>query len=72
MVELTVFPTEFVGMFMTYLRTKFYMSCYMDSLLITIKPKAKYRFHAAAMLLFYLLPKEKNKSCIFSKIYNQL
>jgi hypothetical protein len=41
--------------------------------MITIKPKAKYRFHAPTMLLLYIVFYEYNKilkrSCTFFKIY---
>jgi hypothetical protein len=48
--------------------TKFHMSRLSDSLVIAIKLKAKYSFHTAAMLLFYILQKNYyNESCTFVK-----
>jgi hypothetical protein len=40
---------------MICLRTKFQMLTSNGSLVVAIKPKAKYRFYAAAMLLFFVL-----------------
>jgi hypothetical protein len=51
----TIFYSEFVGMFVIYLRTRIHMSGYSGSLVIAIKLKAKYICHTAAMLLFYIL-----------------
>jgi hypothetical protein len=57
---LTIFHTEFVGIFMIYHHTKFHMPSSDGSLVvITIKLKAKYRLDGAIML-FYIL----KKSCI--------
>jgi hypothetical protein len=42
-------------MFIIYLHTKSHMTKYNDSIAIAIKRKAEYRFHAAAILLFYML-----------------
>jgi len=42
--------TESVGMSVTYLRTKLLIPCSNGSLAITIKPKAKYRFHMDTIL----------------------
>jgi hypothetical protein len=52
--NLTIFHTEFVGMFMIYHHARFQIPSY-GLLVVTIKPKGKYKFHAAAML-FYSLP----------------
>jgi hypothetical protein len=43
---------------MTCVHTKFQMPSCNGSLVIAIKPKSKYRFHAATMLLFYILQKK--------------
>jgi hypothetical protein len=51
--------TEFVGMCMSYLYTRFYMPVSSHSLVMTIEPKAKYRFCAATILLSLILQKEK-------------
>jgi hypothetical protein len=40
-----------------HLHTKFHVPNSNGSLTITIKLKAKYRFHAAAVLLFYIVDK---------------
>jgi hypothetical protein len=40
------------------LHTKFHMPVSSEPLVIAVKPKTKYRFHAAAMLLFYILQKK--------------
>jgi len=45
----TIFHTEFVGMVMVCLHTKFQMSRSNGSLIITIKLITKHRFHAAVM-----------------------
>jgi hypothetical protein len=42
-------------MFMVYLRAKFQMPSFNNLLVIAIKPRAKYRIHTAAILLFYVL-----------------
>lgn len=51
----TIFLTEFVGMFVIYLHTKFLVSSSGGLLVIIIKLKAKYRFHAANILFHCLL-----------------
>jgi hypothetical protein len=61
----TVFSTEFVCVIIIHQRTKFHMCCYNDSLVITIKPEAKCRFRATAMLLFYILQKDYLNKCMF-------
>jgi len=43
---------------MISLHTKFHMSSSNASLINTIKVKTKYRLHATAMLLFYILKKK--------------
>jgi hypothetical protein len=50
----TVFNTEFVGMCMMYLYTQFHKPDCSGSLVIAMKPEAKYRLHAAAILLSYI------------------
>jgi len=45
------FHTEFVGVVMNCLRT----SNFRGSTFFAIKPKTKYRFHVAAILLFYTI-----------------
>jgi hypothetical protein len=53
-----MFHTEFVGVVMICLHTKFHMPDNCSSLLIiTIKPKTKHRLHEAAMS-FYILQKK--------------
>jgi hypothetical protein len=49
----TSFHIQYVGMFMISLRTKFQMPSSTDSLVTTIKPKAKWMFRTVAILLFY-------------------
>jgi hypothetical protein len=44
--------TEPVAVFIIHILAKFYMPSCSSSLLITIKLKAKYRIHAAAMLFY--------------------
>jgi hypothetical protein len=39
-------------MFVTYLHTEFHLANSTESLIITIKPKAEYEFHAAAISFF--------------------
>jgi hypothetical protein len=46
----TVFITEFVGMRMVDIYAKFRMHNSSGELMVTIKQKAKYRFHAADIL----------------------
>jgi hypothetical protein len=46
--------SKFVGIFMIYLYTKLHVTGVGDSLAITIKPKAKYRFLGVNILLFYV------------------
>jgi hypothetical protein len=60
-----IFRTEFVGMFVTYLYTKFHIPNSSGLLVTIIKLKAKYRFHTAVNLLLYILPREVNGSRIF-------
>jgi hypothetical protein len=45
----TIFNTEFVGMYMIYLHTKFNVPNSNGSSCITIKLEAKYRFHATQL-----------------------
>jgi hypothetical protein len=52
-----IFHTKFVDVVMIYCHTKFHMPNSYGSLVIAIKPKTKYRFHAAAML-FHILQKK--------------
>jgi hypothetical protein len=49
-----IFNAEFVGKFMMYHYTKFYMSNSNGSLVIAIRPKDKYRFNADAILSYIL------------------
>jgi hypothetical protein len=58
---------QIVGLFMTCVHTRFQMPRSIGSSVIAIKLKAKYKFHAAAMLSFHILQKKKDlsKSCIF-------
>jgi hypothetical protein len=44
-----------IGMFKIHLRTKFHMHFSNGSLVIAMKLKAKYRFHTAHIVLFYVL-----------------
>jgi hypothetical protein len=54
---------------MIYLRIIFHMSSNSDSIVTAIKPKAEYRFFAAAVLLFYSLQKNTFvKVTYFSKL----
>jgi hypothetical protein len=53
-----VFLAEFLGTFMMQLDTKFHMPPYTDSLVTAIKPKDKYRFCAAAILIIYIVQKD--------------
>jgi hypothetical protein len=50
---------------MSYLHARRQIPGSSGSLFITMKPKAKYRFHAAAMLLFYI--EQKYKLHIFQR-----
>jgi hypothetical protein len=43
---------------MIYLHVKFHIPNSNNSLVIAIKPEAKYRFHAVAILLSYILQKK--------------
>jgi len=59
-------------MIMVHLRTEFQMASSIVSLALEIKQKAKYRFHAASMLFFfvYILQKTCHKNVTyFSKFY---
>jgi hypothetical protein len=42
-------------MFVIHVRAKFHMPGSSASLVIAIKPEAKYRFHTATILLFYIV-----------------
>jgi hypothetical protein len=42
----------------SYLYAKFHMSSSSDKVRIATKPRANYKYHAAAILLFYNLPKQ--------------
>jgi hypothetical protein len=54
---------------MIYLHPEFYMSCSNGSLVVTMKPKLKYIFHASTMLSFYTLQKNWiNKDNVFFKV----
>ena len=57
-------------MFMIYFSIKYHMPN-SRALLVTsaVKPHARYRFHAAVILILYVIQTECcNKSCIFLKI----
>jgi hypothetical protein len=54
----TIFHTEFVGICMICLHSKF--PCLLQWL-IAIKPKAKYRFHAAIIFVYIVHNKKKTK-----------
>jgi hypothetical protein len=59
-----MFYAELIGVFIICLYTEFHMPG--SGLFITIKLKAKYRFHMVVMLLFYILQKNYcNKVCFF-------
>jgi len=51
----TIFCIEFVEMVMMCIHTKFHIPDSNGSLVTAIKLKYKYRFHAAILLLFYIL-----------------
>jgi hypothetical protein len=58
-------------MVLVYAHTIFHTPSSNGSLVITIKPKIKYTFHAAATLFLYIPHTKKNltKVAYFSKIY---
>jgi hypothetical protein len=56
----TIFNTEFVGMYVLYLHTKFHMPDCSDSVVTTVKPKA--RVCAATILLPCILHSHMNAS----------
>jgi hypothetical protein len=59
---------ESVGIYMFYLCTKFHRPSSNGSLVTAIKPKDKYRFQTAAILLCCILQgKQICKSCMFLK-----
>jgi hypothetical protein len=61
----TIFITEFVGMYTTYLQTKFDVPNFSVLLYVVNKPKAKYIF---PVLLYYILQIEHfHKTFIFFK-----
>jgi hypothetical protein len=49
---------RYIGKFMIYHHTKFHTLSSSDSLVITIKHKTNYRFHATVMMLVYIRPKK--------------
>jgi hypothetical protein len=49
----TLIDAEFAQVFLIYLHSKFHMPHSNDPLVIAIKTEAKYRFHAAAMLVLH-------------------
>jgi hypothetical protein len=55
--------TEFGGIYMFYIRTKFHVPNFSGSLDIASKPRVQYRYHAATML-------HNTKYVYFSKIYH--
>jgi hypothetical protein len=61
----TIFNSEFSGMCMLSLSTRFYMHNTNGSLVIAVKPKRKYTFHAVAIFLSYILPQKSKISLIF-------
>jgi hypothetical protein len=61
-----VFHTDFVGVYIIHLHIIFHMPCSNDSLVIAIRPKARYRFHAAAILFFIV---RKNHICFLKICY---
>lgn len=52
---------------MTYLQAKVHLSSYSDSLVMAIKLNAKYRFHAAAIVVLHFSKQTPWKCCIFFK-----
>jgi uncharacterized membrane protein YobD (UPF0266 family) len=50
-----IFHTEYIGIFVIIFHTNFHVPCSNLSTVIAIKQKTKYRIHAAAMLLIYIL-----------------
>jgi hypothetical protein len=54
-------------MFMAYHHTKFHKPNSQNSSVIAIKPKAKYRFQAAAFVVTHSIKQHLNKSCILSQ-----
>jgi hypothetical protein len=55
--------TTSLDMLVIYLQAKFHMPSYSGSLLLAIKPKAKWRLHAAAMLPFSIEKHYQNRRC---------
>jgi hypothetical protein len=51
----TIFNRKFLSMCMICLHAKIHVLNSNSLLIVAIKPKAKYRFHAAAILLSYIL-----------------
>jgi hypothetical protein len=49
-----VFNAVFVGIYVIYLHTEFDFPKFSGSLVMVMKPKDNYKFHATANLLFYI------------------
>jgi hypothetical protein len=70
----TIFHTEYVGMLMIPLHTKFHMLGSTGSLVTGNKRKANYRYSAATILLFYTQQQKKKyltEVSYFLKTYYQ-
>jgi hypothetical protein len=57
--HITIFHTEIADMFKIYIHTRLHMHSSNDTLAGTIKPKCKYIFHTATILLLHYTKKQQ-------------
>jgi hypothetical protein len=64
----TTFNTKFLTTYTPYVRTELHTLNSKDLVVIAIKSKDKYRFHAAAIFLSYILKKTFTNIAYFSNM----